>query len=128
MRVHFILFVADQRRSERFYADLLGQRPTLDVPGMTEFLLPGGATLGLMPESGIAKIISGPMPHPATANGVPRCELYLIVDDLTSMCQRAEDAGATIIERMRDRDWGHRVAYYADPDGHVVAFAVPLTS
>lgn len=123
MTVEFILYVSDQSRSARFYAELLGLSPTLDVAGMTEFTLPGGCKLGLMPEAGIARIISGPMPHPATGHGVPRCELYLLVDDLPTACARAGHAGAQVVDAARDRDWGHRVAYYADMDGHIIALA-----
>lgn len=123
MTVEFILYVADQSRSARFYAELLGLAPTLDVPGMTEFALPGGCKLGLMPEAGIARIISGPMPHPATGHGIPRCELYLLVEDLPAACARAERAGARVVDAACDRDWGHRVAYYADADGHIIALA-----
>ena len=123
MTVEFILFVSDQSRSAQFYSQLLGQAPTLDVIGMTEFLLPGGCKLGLMPEAGIARIISGPMQHPSAGNGVPRCELYLLVDDLRAACARAERAGARPVDEARDRDWGHRVVYYADPDNHIVALA-----
>ncbi len=123
MSIEFILYVADQTRSARFYATVLEQAPSLDVPGMTEFALAGGCKLGLMPEQGIARIISGPMPHPSSAQGVPRCELYLLVDDLDKACSRAEGAGARKVQEAQDRDWGHRVAYYADPDGHILALA-----
>ena len=51
----FILYVSDQQVSRDFYAAVLGQEPILDVPGMTEFNLPDGSTLGLMPEAGIQK-------------------------------------------------------------------------
>lgn len=122
MQVEFILYVADQATSKDFYSTLLGQEPSLDVPGMTEFDLPG-CKLGLMPEANIARIISGPLPHPASGAGVPRCELYLLVDDLDASCARAEKAGAAVVDGAKDRDWGHRVAYYADDDGHVIALA-----
>jgi catechol 2,3-dioxygenase-like lactoylglutathione lyase family enzyme len=126
MYVEFILYVKDQERSKRFYAALLDLPPSLDVPGMTEFILPGGAKLGLMPESGIARIISGPMPHPDTGRGIPRCELYLVVKDLAGSCAHAERIGARSVDPVSDRDWGHRVAYYADDDGHIIALARPL--
>ena len=125
MSIEFILYVADQELSAKFYSALLGAGPTLDVPGMTEFTLPGGAKLGLMPEAGIARIISGPMPHPSTGHGIPRCEVYLLVEDLSVACERAERAGATIVDATSERDWGHRVAYYADDDGHIIALAEP---
>ena len=82
MLVEFILYVADQQVSKAFYSTVLAQDPSLDVPGMTEFELPG-CKLGLMPGAGIARIISGPLPHPESGTGIPRCELYLLVDDLT---------------------------------------------
>lgn len=125
MKAEFILYVADQARSRDFYAQVLGLRPVLDVPGMTEFDL-GGCKLGLMPAANIARIISPPLPDPATAQGIARCELYLEVGHPEAFAQRAEAAGALLVDPLADRNWGHRVAYYADPDGHVIAFAQPL--
>ena len=37
MKVHFILYVSDQKHSAAFYSTVLGKDPILDVPGMTEF-------------------------------------------------------------------------------------------
>ncbi|HRH70654.1 MAG TPA: VOC family protein [Flavobacteriales bacterium] len=122
MTVEFILYVRDQGRSHDFYRTLLGQDATLHVPGMTEFDL-GGCKLGLMPEEGIARIITPPLPHPKQGTGIPRCELYLLVADLGTVEPRARTAGAAIVDPAKDRDWGHRVAYYGDPDGHVIALA-----
>lgn len=43
MKAHFILYVSDQNRSAAFYGRVLGLKPQLDVPGMTEFRLSEGA-------------------------------------------------------------------------------------
>ncbi len=125
MEVEFILYVSDQKRSRDLYARLLDRAPVLEVPGITEFDL-GGCKLGLMPEHGIARIITPALPHPSKASGVPRCELYLVVDDLGRSIQLAREAGAALVSPASDRDWGHRVAYFADPDGHVIALAEPM--
>lgn len=125
MEVEFILYVKDQARSREFYRTLLDTEPVIDVPGMTEFDL-GGCKLGLMPEDGIAQIITPPLSHPGTGSGIPRCELYLVLPDLNLAELRARSAGAVIVDPGKDRDWGHRVAYFADPDGHVVALAHPI--
>ena len=122
MKVEFILYVTDQQRSRDFYAAVLDREPVLDVPGMTEFDL-GGCKLGLMPEDGIARIITPSLPHPSTGNGAPRCELYLEVDDLRTVAEHCAQAGALLVDDAKDRDWGHRVIYFADPDGHVIAVA-----
>ena len=31
--------------------------------------------------------------------------------------------GARLVSPVADRDWGDRVGYVADPDGHVIALA-----
>lgn len=120
---HFILYVADQARSATFYAQALALPPRLDVPGMTEFVLPGGAILGLMPVQGIRRLLGPALPDPARAAGLPRAELYLRVPDAALAHARALAAGATELSPPRRRDWGDVAAYALDPDGHVLAFA-----
>jgi uncharacterized protein len=121
-RVMTILYVADQRRSTEFYQQVLGRTPSLDVPGMTEFELVDGCRLGLMPETGIRRLLGPALPDPAQASGVPRVELYLVVADAAARHARALGAGATELSRLQPRDWGDSVAYCLDPDGHVLAF------
>jgi catechol 2,3-dioxygenase-like lactoylglutathione lyase family enzyme len=118
-----ILYVADQQKSATFYEKVLNQRPVLNVPGMTEFLLNEHIKLGLMPEKGIAKIITPHTKHPELGNGIPRCELYLIVNAPEQSLTIAINAGAKEISGAALRDWGDTVAYCLDPDGHVIAFA-----
>jgi catechol 2,3-dioxygenase-like lactoylglutathione lyase family enzyme len=118
-----ILYVADQQRSKRFYESILQQQPILDVPGMTEFQLTDTFKLGLMPETGIAKLLMPHTPHPATGHGIPRCELYLFVSDPAQSLEKAVNAGAQEISKAEARDWGDTVAYCADLDGHIIAFA-----
>jgi uncharacterized glyoxalase superfamily protein PhnB len=120
---HFILYTPDQRTSTLFYSEVLGFAPRLNVPGMTEFDLPGGAVLGLMPESGIRNLLGDALPDPSAALGIPRSELYLVVDDASAFHRRALLAGARELSPMQTRDWGHEVGYSLDPDGHVLAFA-----
>lgn len=57
VEAHFILYVREQRASAAFYERVLAAKATLDVPGMTQIPLPGGAILGLMPESGIVRLL-----------------------------------------------------------------------
>ena len=121
--IEFILYVKDQQRSCNFYTTLLGKEPLLHVPGMTEFQLNEQCKLGLMPEEGIARIITPALPHPALANGKPRCELYLYNENPSAALETCLKAGATLISPVMPRDWGDKVGYCADPDGHVLALA-----
>ncbi len=122
---HFILYVADQSVAMAFYARTLAIAPRLNVPGMTEFDLPGGGVLGLLPEAGIRRLLGEAIADPATARGAPRAELYLVVSDAGAWHARAIAAGARELSPLAARDWGHSVAYSLDQDGHVLAFASP---
>lgn len=121
--IMFIIYVANQERSKSFYQKLLGADPKLDVPGMTEFELGSNATLGLMPEDGIVRVLEGKIPHPKNANGVPRSEIYLFVDSPDTYYDKLVEAGGEGISKTALRSWGDYVSYGFDPDGHIVAFA-----
>ncbi len=126
-QIEFILYVSNQEISSRFYEKILGQKPTLEVPGITEFMLGEKTKLGLMPNTSIAKIISPTMPHPEKGNGIPRCELYLQVENLEAKFQLLKSAGAICIQEIKSMNWGDQVCYFADPDGHVIAFAKAIS-
>lgn len=121
--VQFILYVRDQAKSKEFYSKVLQKTSCLDIPGMTEFELFDNIKLGLMPEKGIAKIIVPSMPHPEKATGIPRCELYIPAEHPQRYVMRAIEAGGINVSELKNRNWGDKVAYVADPDGHIIAFA-----
>ena len=121
---HFIFYVANQARSADFYTTVLGLSPRLNVPGMTEFLLPTATILGLMPETAIERLLGSTLPSPSLARGIPRAELYLVLPEAATYHARALAAGAKELSPMRLRSWGQMAAYCLDPDGHVLAFAM----
>lgn len=128
MKVNFILYVEDQARARTFYQEVFGFAPTLDVPGMSEFNLCEGATLGLMPISGIKRLLGPSLPDPDLAAGIPRTEVYLTVPDPEAHHARALAAGARELSPLLPRDWGDEAAYSLDLDGHVLVFARTLPS
>ncbi len=135
MTAHFILFVADQKAATHFYSEVLQQQPRLQVVGMSEFKLAGGAVLGLMPVEGARRLFgedllppgeeAGPLPvesRPSQAGG-PRSELYLLLERPEAVLERAQAAGARVLSPVCARDWGDRAGYCLDRDGHLLAFA-----
>ncbi|MEZ4843682.1 MAG: VOC family protein [Bacteroidia bacterium] len=118
-----ILFVANQQVSTDFYGSLLGKEPVLNVEGMTEFMLSAHCTLGLMPNDGIYRLLGNKIEHPTKAGKTPRCELYLYVENLEEMVERAIAIGAKLVNETKIRDWGDTVCYLQDPDGHIIALA-----
>jgi catechol 2,3-dioxygenase-like lactoylglutathione lyase family enzyme len=123
MKVHTILYVADQKRSTEFYRSLLAVEPALNVPGMTEFQLTEGHVLGLMPEAGIRNLLGAKLPDLARGYGIPRVELYIRVADPEVFHSRALKLGAMELSPVLERDWGDRAGYVLDPDAHVIAFS-----
>ena len=121
--IEFILYVSDQRLSKEFYSKVLQLKPSLDVSGMTEFTLAENVKLGLMPNDGIAKILTPKVPHPAEGSGIPRCELYLVLDEIEKYFEKAIQYGGKEVSPIKLRDWGDVVGYVSDPDGHILAFA-----
>ncbi len=122
-KIHFILYVADQARARDFYGRVLQTRAGFDAPGMTEFAMSDSTILGLMPSVGIKRLLGDALPDPGEADGVPRAELYLLVDDPAACHARALSAGAKELLPLQPMNWGHEVAYSLDLDGHVLAFA-----
>jgi uncharacterized protein len=92
----------------------------LDVPGMTEFDL-GGATLGLMPAADMEDLLA----RQIRGGTGQRCELYLRRADAPAALARAAAGGGKLLDGLPDRSWGERAGYALDPDGHVLALAVP---
>ena len=86
-------------------------------------VLADNCKLGLMPESGIAKILNGKTPDPGSGSGIPRCELYLYTEDISGFYERLISAGGKEISPIEARSWGDKVGYFSDPDGHIIAVA-----
>lgn len=123
MICHFILYVSDQNKSTEFYTQALQKSPVLNVPGMTEFKLADNCIFGLMPSNGIKKLLGDSITHPEDAAGIPRAELYLRVSNPEEAFNFAIEAGGKLLSPVQERNWGAKAGYFADPDGHIIAFS-----
>ena len=62
-------------------------------------------------------------------NGWSKNDAGIIAKDLSELkyCnsgyERAKELNALPISEIATRDWGHKVCYFSDPDGHIIAFA-----
>src|SRR5690606_42075088 len=59
----------------------------------------------IVPNKGIAKILSDKTPHPDLGNGIPRCELYLYVENIELEFENAIKIGAQLISPIEERNW-----------------------
>lgn len=118
-----IIYVENQEKAREFYKKVLAMEPLMDVPGMTEFELGENVLLGIMPDEGIARILEGKVKNLGKSAAVPKCELYLPVDDPDEYYHRLIKAGGTGIVEGKARPWGDYTAYGMDLDGNLLAFS-----
>lgn len=118
-----ILAVPDLARAAGFYRRAFPEwTVSVEVPVYVEFTLPGGQRLGVYQREGFARN-TGVLPQPADPAATTATEVYLACDDLAEVEARVLEAGGRLLSSAAPRPWGEVVAYYADPDGNVLALA-----
>jgi catechol 2,3-dioxygenase-like lactoylglutathione lyase family enzyme len=122
--VHVILGVADAQRSAQFYESVFGWARNPLVAGFSNYVeLKQGEDqwLGLYERNGFAATAGAELAPP---NGHQSAtELYVRVDDVAPLLERLERVGAKPLSPLAPRAWGDEAAYFADPDGNIVAVA-----
>jgi catechol 2,3-dioxygenase-like lactoylglutathione lyase family enzyme len=123
--MHLVLAVSDVDRAYAFYRGVFGWKSHLGWPDEYEELVVSEEDrLGLYRRDGYAASAGA---EPAELNGrVSPAYLYVRVDDLEGTIERFREAGARPLSPRADRNWGDEAAYFADPDGNVVAVAARL--
>lgn len=111
----------------RFYREAFGWSQTVDVPVYAEFALPGGMRFGVYERQAFGRN-TGQVPAPLSKGQLTSTELYFHVDDLDTAIARLRKAGARELSALAPRPWGDEVAYFADPEGNVIAVARPLST
>jgi predicted enzyme related to lactoylglutathione lyase len=117
-----ILAVDDLPRALAFYRSAFGWPTDIETSVYAEFRLPAGMRFGLYQRAAFARNV-GVTPRQTPAGALASTELYLFPADLEASVERLMAAGARPLSAIARRDWGDEVAYFADPDGNVVAVA-----
>ena len=111
-----LLTVRDMRKAVSFYVDGLGftLRGIMDSPQgpMHAELRFRDTTLMLSPESREQRSFS------ANTIGNTPVTLYLLVEDVDDVFQKAVDAGGKVAMPVMDQFWGDRSGMIADPEGN----------
>jgi catechol 2,3-dioxygenase-like lactoylglutathione lyase family enzyme len=114
------LGVHDLSASRQFYVEGLGWEIALEVPGDIVFVqVNHGLLLAFYPADDLAADVApGSTPPPVTAP--PPMSLSQVVgseDEVIAVCDRARDAGATVLKEPQAADFGGFHCYFADPSG-----------
>lgn len=120
---YIVLIVADLDRSVRFYADVLGL-PLGHRSGPYAQFSTGPTRVSLYERDAMATTLGVDELHPPRADA-PGFELGFKVVDVDSAYADLVAAGAGAVTPPRDRPWGQRTAYVADPDGHLIELVHP---
>ncbi len=119
-----IFAVADLARSLEFYERAFGwpRNDAIDFTNYVELLPPSGGALGLYEREGYAVLV-GAEPVEIPEGRVSAAYLYVRVDDVDAAVRDIEAAGGRALGELASRPWGETAAWFADPDGNVVAVA-----
>jgi predicted enzyme related to lactoylglutathione lyase len=119
-----IFAVADLARSLDFYERAFGwpRNEWIDYDNYVELLPPTGGALGLYEREGYAALV-GAEPAEIPDDRVSPAYLYVRVEDVEETVRRIEEAGGRALGELAPRSWGETAAWFADPDGNVVAVA-----
>jgi predicted enzyme related to lactoylglutathione lyase len=118
-----ILAVSDLPRMMNFYTGVFGWEQTVDTSRYVEYKMQNGMRLGLYERRGFSQNIGGRTPSLIPVGEVAPTELYMYVGDPSAVGERLLMSGARLLSGLELRTWGDQVAYYADPEGNVIAIA-----
>ena len=124
-----IFAVTDLNRSLDFYERAFGwpRNERIDYSNYVELHPAAGDTLGLFQREGFAGLV-GAEPADVAADRIAPAYLYVRVDEVEPVLTRIEEAGGRPLSPLAARSWGEQAAWFADPDGNVVAVASSLTA
>jgi uncharacterized glyoxalase superfamily protein PhnB len=118
------LTVRDASASLRFYQDAFGFKVTGEVMrNDAGEVMHAGMRLGDTAIMFSPQGTSNEMRPPASSGAPDSLTLYVYVGDVDALADRAERAGASVLQRPADQFWGDRIAAFRDPDGYHWTFA-----
>jgi catechol 2,3-dioxygenase-like lactoylglutathione lyase family enzyme len=121
--MHVIFAVSDVDRSTGFYQSVFDwpRNERIDYGEYVELHAPDG-TVGLCERETYARLTEATPVAPRDATVSP-AYLYVRVPDVQNTIAKLDQAGARALAPLGPRSWGEDTAWFADPDGNVVAVA-----
>jgi PhnB protein len=116
------LAVEDAASAIDYYVSAFGAKEVVRMDA------PGGKIGHAELEVGDSRImLSDPFPGASTQSpkqlGGTSASVFMYVEDVDAVVQRAVDAGATLTTEVADQFWGDRFGAITDPFGHVWSIA-----
>lgn len=119
-----ILYVENVRQSLDFFRRAFGfEVGFLHDGGDYGELTTGATKLAFSSRQLMASL--GKVPAPADP-AAPTFEIAFETDDVAAALGRAVEAGAVLVQKVRQEPWGQTTAYVADPDGYLIEICSPV--
>ena len=113
------LGVTDFARAVRFYQDLGFERRLKVTGDDIAFFDGGGMVIGLFRWDMLAEDAQLPAaPRPQAFRGITLAQMCRSDAEVDELIARALKAGATLLKKAQNTDFGGYSGYFADPDGH----------
>ncbi|MDH6225332.1 VOC family protein [Streptomyces sp. MJP52] len=124
------IMVDDADAAIDFYRRAFGAREDfrIDAPGggvLHAEITVAGATL-MLGDAGVDEAEAASFAAPAALGGGTSVTLHVFVPDVDGLAERAEAAGARIVQPPRDMFHGDRTVILKDPSGHLWVFLTHL--
>lgn len=113
-----IFYVDDVPATLGFFESAFGfQRGFLHESGDYGELTTGETKLAFSSTALMRKLGKNPA---APAPNAPTFEIAFETDDVKTALTKAIDAGATLVQDVRDEPWGQTTSYVSDPNGYLI--------
>ena len=127
------LYIRDAVAALEFYKQVLGATELMrevDPSGIVSHvqIKAGGAQIMIRdPSVGLpAEYVAKGLARTAHERGGTPVHLYLYVEDVDTVFNRALAAGAQVVDALGDKEWGDRCGGFQDPFGHIWYVATPI--
>jgi lactoylglutathione lyase len=114
------LLVDDLEAAKAFYRDVLRLPVIRDAAGFVELESGGGGRLALYSRSALAELLE------VDPDELAPIDLSFATSDVDGLFVELLARGADAVASPRTMPWGHRVAFFRDPDGNLVEIFDPI--
>jgi lactoylglutathione lyase len=113
-----ILHVSDVERSVELYTEAFGFELGFRWPeeGTLEFAFLKLGETGI----GIGRAVPPPLPDWPAGRDLGKSQLCIYADDTSVAAERLRSLGMTQVTAPREMPWGEKLAFFEDPDGHLL--------
>ncbi len=122
-KIHFLLKVDDLNKSKIFYELLFASKPVVDEVNIVEFEINSGAILGLISDELLSNLFGNDLPERYSSKSSGISEVYLELTNADKYFEKSKQLGCIELSPFKERNWGHKVGYVLNHDGHIIAFA-----